>query len=74
MATLISYAILGFQGLLGCDALLPPLSLHPEDGCSMDLRKVNILLHHYTMSQPRRPRLKMLFPFENHKIDHLECR
>jgi hypothetical protein len=30
----------------------------PEDGVSMDLRNVGILPHHYTVSQPRRPRIE----------------
>jgi hypothetical protein len=34
-----------------------PWWLHPEDGASMDLRNVGILPQHYTVSQPRRPRL-----------------
>jgi len=32
----------------------------PEDGGSMDLRNVGILLQHYTASQPRRPRLQFI--------------
>jgi len=30
----------------------------PEDGCSMVLPNVGILPHHYTIPQPRRPRLE----------------
>jgi len=30
------------------------ISLHPEDGGSLDLRNVGILPQHYTASQPRR--------------------
>jgi len=29
------------------------LNLHPEDGGSMDFRNFGILIHHYTVSQPR---------------------
>jgi hypothetical protein len=40
--------------------LLCPLpqyqSLHPEDGGSMTVRNVGITPHHYTASEPRRPR------------------
>jgi len=35
------------------------LSLHPEDGGSIDIWNVGISPHHYTESQPSRPRLKM---------------
>jgi hypothetical protein len=38
--------------------LLPPCSLHPEDGDSIFLRKAGVLPHHYLVSQPRRPRLE----------------
>jgi len=38
--------------------LLSLFSLHPEDGGNMVIRNVGILLHHYTTSQPRRPRLE----------------
>jgi hypothetical protein len=31
--------------------MLPPISLHPEDGDSMVLRNVGILPHHYTVSE-----------------------
>jgi hypothetical protein len=31
-------------------------SIHPEDGSSTVLRNVGILLYHYTMLEPRRPR------------------
>jgi len=64
------------RGLLGCDiiywcgkipslrrVMLPSASIHPEDGCSMTLRNVGILLHNYTVSQPRRPRLKIWLRF-----------
>jgi len=39
-----------------------PCCLHfqGEDGGSMDLRNVGILLKHYTASQPRRPRLDVM--------------
>jgi len=35
-------------------------TLHPEDGDSKFLRNIGIL-HHYTASQPRRPRLKFIY-------------
>jgi hypothetical protein len=38
-------------------------SFHPDDGGSMDLRKVGILPQHYTASQPRRrlEKLRLMF-------------
>jgi hypothetical protein len=35
--------------------MLPPFSLHPEDGDCKVFRNDGILPHHYTQSQPRRP-------------------
>jgi hypothetical protein len=37
---------------------------NPEDGGSMDLWNVDILPQHYTMSQPRRPRLESSSPWK----------
>jgi hypothetical protein len=37
-------------------------SLHPEDGGSMGLRKVGIILQPYTPSQPTRPGLELSAP------------
>jgi len=37
-----------------------PLSLHAEDGGNTVLRNIGILPHHFTTSQPRRPRLQYL--------------
>jgi hypothetical protein len=39
-----------------CSVLVLPSCWH---GGSMDIRNVGIILQHYTMSQPRRPRLEM---------------
>jgi len=40
--------------------MLPPSSLHSEDGGSMDLWNVVALLQHYTASQPQKPRLEVV--------------
>jgi hypothetical protein len=42
---------------------------NPEDGGSMDLRNIGILPQHYTMSQPRRPRLETFQVIEPILID-----
>jgi hypothetical protein len=38
-------------------------SLFPDDGGSMDLRNGAVLPHHYTVSDPRRPRLESASPW-----------
>jgi hypothetical protein len=47
--------------------------IHPEDGGSKALRNADILPQHYTVSQPRRPRLESSQPWKP-KTSHLHTR
>jgi hypothetical protein len=66
--------VVEYQSLRGpCRSLLPPTSLHSEDGGSMDLWNFGILPQHYTTSQLRRLRLEtspLWKPQNSHRFEN----
>jgi hypothetical protein len=56
-------SVVGYQPMFQ-RSMLPPSSGWSEDGGSMDLWNVGVLLQQYTASRPRRPRLESSSPWK----------